>query len=319
MTTSFPTGAATRSCALSSTRTSWPPTPTIAPPACRSCATTSLALSARPRALRAGTTSSCSAPTCWRPRWSSRARALGRSTCRAGAGWTCGARPATTRAAAGSRSVGRASSAAAVRRDLPAPLDELPLLARADTVLPLLSPDVDTLAATARARAWCELSDRRDRMQLLAFPRGRSSARFFAASACSRARAARLVAHRARLPHAALRPAGHALDARAPAAAVPRRAGRPTARASALELRLASPHTDRPLPREARHAVGARLLAPGPRLRPRRVPGARPRRTPPRSSRRTRPGHPGCGWTRAPGPPRPPRRPHRRPRCAGRS
>ncbi len=61
---------------------------------------------------------------------------------------------------------------------LPAPLNELPLLARAGTVLPLLSPDVDTLAGYGSGAGVVKLSDRRDRMQLLAFPRGRSSARF---------------------------------------------------------------------------------------------------------------------------------------------
>ncbi|HEV3000166.1 MAG TPA: TIM-barrel domain-containing protein [Solirubrobacteraceae bacterium] len=56
-----------------------------------------------------------------------------------------------------------------------APLDELPLLARAGTVLPLLSPDVDTLSDYgAGAPGVVRLADRRDRLHLLAFPRGRS-------------------------------------------------------------------------------------------------------------------------------------------------
>jgi alpha-glucosidase (family GH31 glycosyl hydrolase) len=62
---------------------------------------------------------------------------------------------------------------------LPAPLDELPLLARAGTVLPLLAPDVDTLADYgAGAPGVVRLADRRDRLELLAFPRGRSNAAF---------------------------------------------------------------------------------------------------------------------------------------------
>jgi alpha-glucosidase (family GH31 glycosyl hydrolase) len=60
---------------------------------------------------------------------------------------------------------------------LPAPLDELPLLARAGTLLPLLSPDVDTLADYGRGGRAVRLRDRAGRMRLLAFPRGSSSAR----------------------------------------------------------------------------------------------------------------------------------------------
>lgn len=61
---------------------------------------------------------------------------------------------------------------------LPAPLDELPLLARAGTLLPMLPADVDTLAEYGRSPGLVHLSDRRDQMELLAFPRGRSSAGF---------------------------------------------------------------------------------------------------------------------------------------------
>ncbi len=60
---------------------------------------------------------------------------------------------------------------------LPAPLDELPLLARAGTLLPLLAPDVDTLADYGRGGGAVRLRDRAGRMRLLAFPRGSSSAR----------------------------------------------------------------------------------------------------------------------------------------------
>jgi len=60
----------------------------------------------------------------------------------------------------------------------PAPLDELPLFARAGAVLPLLPADVDTLAGYGDAPGLVKLGDRRDRLTLLAFPRGTSSARF---------------------------------------------------------------------------------------------------------------------------------------------
>lgn len=62
---------------------------------------------------------------------------------------------------------------------LPAPLDELPLLVRVGAVLPLLPPDVDTLAPYGDpALGLVGLRDRRTRMALLAFPRGRTTAAF---------------------------------------------------------------------------------------------------------------------------------------------
>ena len=57
-----------------------------------------------------------------------------------------------------------------------APIYELPLFARAGTVLPLLPPDVDTLAGVGRAPGLVHAADRRGRMVLLAFPHGRSRA-----------------------------------------------------------------------------------------------------------------------------------------------
>ncbi len=60
---------------------------------------------------------------------------------------------------------------------LPAPLAELPLLARAGTLLPLLPPDVDTLAPYGDRATAVSLSERAGRRVLLAFPRGRSAAR----------------------------------------------------------------------------------------------------------------------------------------------
>ncbi|MBN1528282.1 MAG: glycoside hydrolase family 31 protein [Thermoleophilaceae bacterium] len=77
----------------------------------------------------------------------------------------------------GSVGLGRARSLGGGRRvTLPAPLDELPLLVRAGAVLPLLPADVDTLAPYAGPGV-VRLADRRDRMQLLAFPRGRTESR----------------------------------------------------------------------------------------------------------------------------------------------
>ncbi len=60
---------------------------------------------------------------------------------------------------------------------LPAPRDELPLLARAGTLLPLLPPDVDTLDDRGpSSKAFVRLRQRRYRLVVLAFPRGTSRA-----------------------------------------------------------------------------------------------------------------------------------------------
>ncbi len=62
---------------------------------------------------------------------------------------------------------------------VPAPLDELPLLVRAGAVLPLLPPDVDTLAPYGGGGdGLVRLRDRAGRLELLAFPRGHSTSRF---------------------------------------------------------------------------------------------------------------------------------------------
>ncbi|HEV7735372.1 MAG TPA: TIM-barrel domain-containing protein [Candidatus Binatia bacterium] len=61
-------------------------------------------------------------------------------------------------------------------RTVPAPLDELPLFVRAGAVLPLLPPDVDTLADYGDPSPdLVKLRDRDDRLELLAFPRGTSA------------------------------------------------------------------------------------------------------------------------------------------------
>jgi hypothetical protein len=56
-----------------------------------------------------------------------------------------------------------------------APLEELPLFARAGAILPLLAPDVDTLTSNGRSAGLVHLADRAGRMRLLAFPRGTST------------------------------------------------------------------------------------------------------------------------------------------------
>jgi alpha-glucosidase (family GH31 glycosyl hydrolase) len=62
----------------------------------------------------------------------------------------------------------------------PAPADEIPIFARAGTVLPLLPPDVDTLADYgAGTPGLVRLADRLDQLDLIAFPRGSSTAHAF--------------------------------------------------------------------------------------------------------------------------------------------
>ena len=60
---------------------------------------------------------------------------------------------------------------------VPAPLDQLPLFARAGTLLALLAPDVDTLADHGNRSPAKSLDEAAGRRVLLAFPRGSSSAR----------------------------------------------------------------------------------------------------------------------------------------------
>ena len=64
------------------------------------------------------------------------------------------------------------------RVTLPAPIEELPLLVRAGSVIPLLPSDVDTLAKPGSDPETVGLSDRRRRINLLAFPSGRSTGAF---------------------------------------------------------------------------------------------------------------------------------------------
>ena len=64
------------------------------------------------------------------------------------------------------------------RVTVPAPLEELPMFARAGSLFALLPPEVDTLASYGSERGLVHLSDRRRKMRLLLFPRGRTSRSF---------------------------------------------------------------------------------------------------------------------------------------------
>ena len=63
--------------------------------------------------------------------------------------------------------------------ELKANLGRLPMLIRAGSLLPLLPADVDTLAGYGEGADLVKLSDRRRRLAVDAFPRGRSTARFY--------------------------------------------------------------------------------------------------------------------------------------------
>ena len=62
-------------------------------------------------------------------------------------------------------------------RTVQAPLERLPLLVRAGAILPLLPPDVQTLAGYA-ASSTVGLDDVKRRLHLIAFPRGKSRSPF---------------------------------------------------------------------------------------------------------------------------------------------
>ncbi|MEA2475118.1 MAG: hypothetical protein QOE06_3033 [Thermoleophilaceae bacterium] len=75
--------------------------------------------------------------------------------------------------------MGRARMLAGGREaTVPAPLDELPLLARAGALIALAPRDIDTLADGLGAPGVVSLRDRSRSRELLAFPRGSSQARF---------------------------------------------------------------------------------------------------------------------------------------------
>ena len=124
---------------------------------CRSCATCRSSSRTTRSAARQRARVHVRPATCSPRRWSSRARASASCTCRAGAGSTSGARSTTTRARGGLR-LRRASRSPGGRRStLPAPARRAAAAGARRTVLPLLPPDVDTLAdygaGDARPRA----------------------------------------------------------------------------------------------------------------------------------------------------------------------
>ncbi|MBN1528548.1 MAG: glycoside hydrolase family 31 protein [Thermoleophilaceae bacterium] len=87
-------------------------------------------------------------------------------------------RSASYRESDGGLTLGRARLLSGGRDvTLPAPLGELPLLARAGTLLTLLPPEVDTLASYGDSAPVTSLAERAGRRVLVAFPRGDSSAR----------------------------------------------------------------------------------------------------------------------------------------------
>ena len=149
---------------------------------------------------------------------------------------------------------------------IPAPLDELPLLVRAGTVLPLLPPDVDTLAAYGGgSEDIVGLRERADRIDLLAFPRGRRTSRFYDDGRIVSSRAPRPLdaAGPRREPRPLLPASGLVRDAEATAAPLPASSStvsRLPGRELGLPGRQRGPH--RALPRRPCEADRPR---PGPR------------------------------------------------------
>ncbi len=191
--------------------------------------------------------SSCSGPTCSPPPSSSRVRRNAACTCRRGR-WIDWWRSVRYRRADGSF---HARAATLLRggaeRTLPAPLGELPLLARAGSVLPLLPADVDTLAPYGRGLV--HLRDRRGRLNLLAFPRGRWRGRMFearAAAICGDP--PRLAATRVGRPSAPLHARGCARGAAASVRAGTSAARRPAVAAPRMGLLGPAAGSARPLP-----------------------------------------------------------------------
>src|SRR5262249_20215252 len=69
------------------------------------------------------------------------------------------------------------TASGAQRVSVPTPADELPPFVRAGALLPMLPADVDTLADYGAADTdIVRLADRADQLELLAFPRGTSTA-----------------------------------------------------------------------------------------------------------------------------------------------
>jgi hypothetical protein len=60
-----------------------------------------------------------------------------------------------------------------------APTDEIPIFARGGAVVPMLDPEVWTLAEHGDDPSIVHASDRADRLHVIAFPRGQSEGRFY--------------------------------------------------------------------------------------------------------------------------------------------
>ena len=95
-------------------------------------------------------------------------------------GWIDFWRAVRYRERSGALALGGRAAVVEGRRDVtvPAPLEELPLFVRAGSVVPLLPADVETLSRHGTDPGIVHLRDRRGRMTLLAFPRGRSTSAF---------------------------------------------------------------------------------------------------------------------------------------------
>ena len=173
------TGAAMRSSARASTPTSPPPRPRTGAAGCRSCAISRSSIPATAAPPRQDDEflfgpDLLAAPVV-EPGATQRRLYMPRGQ------WIDLWRSATYREGSGGLRL-RGARMAGGRREttIPAPLDELPLLVRAGTILPLLPPDVDTLASYGGGNEdVVGLRERAGRIDLLAFPRGRSTARFY--------------------------------------------------------------------------------------------------------------------------------------------
>ena len=128
------------------------------------------------RAPPGSTTSSASGTTCSPRRCCARARGPGACGCRAGRGSTCGAASATCARPAAWPSTARACSRGAGAVTLPAPREELPLLARAGTVLTCCPrgghPRPHRAGARPRPRGRSRRPPRRGRVPARAQPPG---------------------------------------------------------------------------------------------------------------------------------------------------
>ena len=169
-------GAATPSCAPSSTRTWWPPTRTTGAtgmPLMRDLALvypddTTASGERRRVHVRSGPAGGAGPPA-----W-----ADGASVYLPAGRWIDFWRALSYQAASGAFRLRRAPVVTGGRSiSVPAPLDQLPLMVRAGAILPLLPPTTQTLSGYGSAST-VGLDDVRNRLHLVAFPRGKSRSAF---------------------------------------------------------------------------------------------------------------------------------------------